>query len=78
MGRREDGVASGGHPHWALALVVIGGVLTFAAIFSIWINRQALNTDNWVDTSDRLLENEEVRAQLSELPRRTALCQTST
>jgi len=56
----------GGHPRWALALVVLGGVLTFAAIFSIWINRQALNTDNWVDTSDRLLANEDVRARLSE------------
>ena len=66
MDRREDGVATAGHPHWALALVVIGGVLTFAAIFSIWINRQALNTDNWVDTSDRLLANEDVRARLSE------------
>ncbi len=56
----------GGHPRWALTLVVLGGVLTFAAIFSIWINRQALNTDNWVNTSDRLLANEDVRARLSE------------
>jgi hypothetical protein len=55
-----------GHRRWALALVVIGGVLAFAAIFSIWINRQALNTDNWVDTSDRVLTNEDVRARLSE------------
>jgi hypothetical protein len=54
------------HPRWSLALVVLGGLLTFAAIFSIWINRQALNTDNWVDTGDRLLENEAVRGRLSE------------
>src|SRR5262249_43346142 len=40
--------------------------LTFAAIFSIWVNRQALNTDNWVDTSTRLIQNEEVRTQLSD------------
>lgn len=55
-----------GHPRWALGLVVLGTVLTFAAIFSIWVNRQALNTDNWVDTSTRLVKNEEVRGQLSD------------
>jgi hypothetical protein len=58
--------ARGGHPRWALALIVLGGILTFAAIFSIWINRQALNTDNWVDTSNRLLADEDVRHRLSE------------
>ena len=61
-----ESVSRRGHPRWALALVVIGGLLTFAATFSIWINRQALNTDNWVDTGDRLLENEDVRGRLSE------------
>ena len=30
------------------------------------MNRQALNTDNWVDTSTRLVRNEEVRSQLSD------------
>jgi hypothetical protein len=55
-----------GHPRWALALIVLGAILTFAAIFSIWVNRQALNTDNWVNTSTRLIQNEKVRAQLSD------------
>jgi hypothetical protein len=40
-------------------------LLTFLAIFSIWVNRQALNTDNWVSTSDQLLQNEEVQTRLS-------------
>lgn len=34
-------------------------------IFSIWVNRQALNTDNWVSTSNKLLQNDEVQARLS-------------
>jgi hypothetical protein len=55
-----------GHPRWALALIVLGTILTFAAIFSIWVNRQALNTDNWVDTSNHLIQNEEVREQLAD------------
>jgi hypothetical protein len=40
-------------------------LLAFLAIFSIWVNRQALNTDNWVSTSDKLLQNEEVQTRLS-------------
>jgi hypothetical protein len=40
-------------------------LIAFVAIFSIWVNRQALNTDNWVNTSDKLLRNEEVQARLS-------------
>src|SRR5215475_6362915 len=60
------GSARSGHPRWALALIVLGAILTFAAIFSIWVNRQALNTDNWVDTSTRLIQNEEVRNQLAD------------
>ncbi|HET7445680.1 MAG TPA: hypothetical protein VFJ57_13595 [Solirubrobacterales bacterium] len=55
-----------GHPRWALALIILGAIITFAAIFSIWVNRQALNTDNWVDTSTRLIQNEEVRDQLAD------------
>lgn len=53
------------HPRWALGLTVLGTLLAFAAIFSIWVNRQALNTNNWVDTSTRLIQNEEVREQLA-------------
>ncbi len=55
-----------GHPRWALALTILGTILAFAAIFSIWVNRQALNTDSWVNTSTRLVQNEDVRAQLSD------------
>jgi hypothetical protein len=46
-------------------LLVIGTLVAFLAVFSIWVNRQALNTDNWVDTSTNLLQNEEVQARLS-------------
>lgn len=54
-----------GHPRVVAALLVIGTLLAFLAIFSIWVNRQALNTDNWVSTSDRLLQDDEIRSQLS-------------
>jgi hypothetical protein len=57
--------AGKGHPRIALALVVLGSLIAFVAIFSIWANRQALNTDNWVNTSGRLLANKKVDEQLS-------------
>jgi len=47
------------------ALLVVATIFAFLAIFSIWVNRQALNTDNWVHTSERLLQNDEVKTQLS-------------
>ena len=33
------------------ALVVLGSLLAFLSVFAIWIERQALNTDDWVNTS---------------------------
>jgi hypothetical protein len=46
-------------------LLVLATLIAFVGIFSIWVNRQALNTDNWVSTSDKLLQNEEVQTRLS-------------
>jgi hypothetical protein len=43
------------------ALLVIGTLLWMALGFAVWANRQALNTDNWVDTSGALLEDDEIR-----------------
>jgi hypothetical protein len=54
-----------GHPRIVAALLVVATLFAFLAVFSIWVNRQALNTDNWVDTSGKLLRNDEIRTQLS-------------
>ena len=59
-----EGDASG-HRVIVAALLVVATLFAFLAIFSIWVNRQALNTDNWVHTSERLLQNDEVKTQLS-------------
>ena len=47
-------------------LVILGSVLAFLSVFAIWIERQALDTDDWVHTSGRLLNNDKIRAALSE------------
>ena len=59
---------TGNVPHKKLvrALLVLGGVLTVLAIFSVWADRQALDTDEWVDTSGQVLEDEEVQSALSQ------------
>jgi hypothetical protein len=42
-------------------LVVLGSLLAFLSVFAIWTERQALNTNDWVDTSGRLIQNEKIR-----------------
>src|SRR4051795_9844265 len=44
------------------ALVILGSVLAFLSVFAIWTERQALNTDDWVSTSGRLLHNPKIRS----------------
>jgi hypothetical protein len=48
------------------ALVVLGSILAFFSVFAIWTERQALNTDDWVSTSDRLIQDPTIRAALSD------------
>jgi hypothetical protein len=48
------------------ALVILGSILAFLSVLAIWTERQALNTDDWVDTSGQLLENETIRGALSD------------
>ena len=56
-----------GQPHKGLvkALVVVAAVLALIACFAIWAERQALTTDDWVDTSGRLLENKSIQEALA-------------
>jgi hypothetical protein len=48
------------------ALVVLGSLFAFLSVFAIWTERQALNTNDWVDTSGRLIQNEKIRSALSD------------
>jgi hypothetical protein len=46
-------------------LLVLATLLWTVGIVSVWAQRQLLDTQNWVQTSDRLLENEQIREALS-------------
>src|SRR4051812_11272477 len=41
-------------------LVALASFLAFLAIFTGWVDRQALDTDHWVDTSGQLLEDKAI------------------
>src|SRR5436190_17348626 len=41
-------------------LLVLASILAFLAIFTSWVDRQALDTNEWVDTSGRLLEDKAI------------------
>jgi hypothetical protein len=49
-----------------MALVAIASLLVVVGIYALWLNRQALNTDNWADTSSELLEQPVIQARLAE------------
>ena len=44
---------------------MVGSLLAFLSVFAIWTERQALNTDEWVHTSGRLIENSTIREEVS-------------
>jgi len=44
---------------------VLATLLWTVGIVAVWAQRQMLDTQNWVETSDRLLENEDIRDALS-------------
>ncbi|HEY6772229.1 MAG TPA: hypothetical protein VI035_07245 [Solirubrobacterales bacterium] len=46
-------------------LIGVAALIGFLAVFAIWANRQLLETDTWTDTSSKLLEDEEIRTQVS-------------
>jgi hypothetical protein len=47
------------------ALLVAGTVLAVTAILAVFVNRQALDADNWSETSTQLLEDATIRNQIA-------------
>jgi hypothetical protein len=46
-------------------LLVLGTLVVLVGSLTLWVKRQALDTDSWVNTSSALLEDDEVRGALS-------------
>jgi hypothetical protein len=46
-------------------LILLAGLIGLVSALTVWAKRQALETDKWVATSSRLLEDDEIRGALS-------------
>jgi hypothetical protein len=46
-------------------LVVVASVVALLSALNIWVERQVLQTDNFTDTSTKLIQNDEIRGALS-------------
>ncbi len=57
------GEAANPHRHRTLTgtLFVLATVIGVFAVLAVWVNRQALNTDNWTTTSTKLLADPEIQ-----------------
>ena len=49
----------------AWSLLVLGALILLVGSLTVWVKRQALDTDAWVATSTEFLEDDEIRAALS-------------
>lgn len=47
------------------ACIGLAAIIGFVSALTIWVRRQALETDRWVATSSQLLEDDEIRGALS-------------
>src|SRR5271154_6742651 len=49
------------------AIFVLAVIVGVFAVLAVWVNRQVLNTDNWTNTSSRLLADPKIEAAVGNL-----------
>jgi hypothetical protein len=68
---RPSGPASGSshgprrHRFLIASLFVLATIVGIGAVHAVWLNRQALNTDNWTATSSRLLADKQIQTAVA-------------
>jgi len=54
--------------HWGInAIFTLAVIVGVFAVLAVWVNRQVLNTDNWTNTSSRLLADPKIEAAVGNL-----------
>jgi hypothetical protein len=56
--------AASAHRTLVAVLLSVATITTLVAMFAVWVNRQALNTDNWTKTSSRLLADPKIQSAM--------------
>lgn len=59
-----------GHGGAIAVSLVLATIAAFAAIYGLWLNRQALSTRGWTNTSSHLIANNEVRGAVADVAQR--------
>lgn len=54
------------HRGWVRFLTILVGIVTVVAILSTWVDRQVFNTDEWGDTSLKMLQNPEIQKAVAD------------
>jgi hypothetical protein len=63
--RLTDGGPTRGRKILVWSMVGLATLIIFVSSLTIWVQRQVLNTDNWVDLSGQLLKDDDVRELLA-------------
>jgi hypothetical protein len=67
MPERSPADRASGSLSWAVrGILALAAVLSVAAIFAVWANRQLLDTSYWTHTNTKLLENRAIQHELSD------------
>ena len=53
-----------GHRVWSGVLLAVATLVVILGMTAIWVQRQVLDREEWVDTSVELLENDDVRREI--------------
>src|ERR1700685_3316407 len=54
--------------HWTInAIFVLAVIVGVFAVLAVWVNRQVLNTNNWTNTSSRLLPAPKIQTAVGDL-----------
>ena len=53
-----------GHKVWSGVLLALATVVLILGMTAVWVQRQVLDREEWVDTSVELLENDDIRAAI--------------
>jgi hypothetical protein len=63
-GAAAEATISGGRLWGSRALIALASVLLLVAVLALWVDRVALNTDNWGATTGKVLQNSTVDSAL--------------
>lgn len=54
------------HQGWVRFLIILAGIFTVLAVLSVWVDRQLFNTEEWGNTSLKVLQEPEVQKAVAD------------